>query len=427
MRPGSGTLRLILVLTAWLAHPAPTHASHTIFDFAVDRFTADGNAFGHLVEEFEGPWPPAFVHQFGTVYTRDGFLHLTNPGMHNLDLLRGTLLDISDVYTAAVVEEPLGSFVVTAAWAPTPLAYGNYIHTTLYTFRPATMSSGVVEAFSLSLSNFTREEDRTGGDDDATYQVVRAYLRSPDGLDGTWETFETEKAPVRPREITGEVVFRVGFDADRHAADASFSLDGGATFRAPFTSHPILEDTTHGIVLLGADPEAAPDPPPTTTTTTTTLPPCAGGATLTGQVTLGGQHGRHAWLRLRGRIVGEKRIFQAYDPSRDGLRLVLDGLLDASIPAAGAAGACGPLDGWHRKGHTRIYRNRSGVLPPACRADSDYALRNLRLTDDARDGTLRLVVDAAVSDLAPFVVPGGKVAATVVLGLKPASGCASGT
>jgi hypothetical protein len=205
----------VLGCVAWLADATPAGASHTVFDFAVDRFTADGNSFGHVVEEFDGPWPEGFVHQFGTAYTRDGFLHLTNPATHNLNLLRGTLLDISDVYTATVVERALGSFTVTAAWAPTPLAYGNYIHTTLYTFCPDPGPfSGVVEAFSLSLSNFSREEeDRTPeapDDEEKTYQVVRAYLRSPDGLDGTWETFETETVRLQPKEITGEIVFRVG-------------------------------------------------------------------------------------------------------------------------------------------------------------------------------------------------------------------------
>jgi len=93
-----------------------------------------------------------------------------------------------------------------------------------------------------------------------------------------WSVPQVVDVPLDPATITGPVVFRTHVDDAAKLAQASFSLDGGATFQSPFPPTPVFQDTTMARVLLGADPHAAPSLPTTTirtsTTTTTTLPGC---------------------------------------------------------------------------------------------------------------------------------------------------------
>src|SRR3990172_585120 len=69
--------------------PLAAFAHHTVFEYAVDRFEADGNLHGpadgtpDFVDEFDdGVLAPFWQRFFGTVFESDGLLILENPGTH---------------------------------------------------------------------------------------------------------------------------------------------------------------------------------------------------------------------------------------------------------------------------------------------------------------------------------------------------------
>ena len=231
-----------------LGGPAPARAFHTVFHYQVDRFEIDGNAFGpfdgapDLVDGFDdGVLSPGWSQLFGTVYEQDGFLHLTNPGTH---YYAGLALDISVAEGAAVVTSGAGSFTVSSSWAPTPLSPGTFIHMTLWLSGATTRS----EFFGLDVSNFL-------GQGPAVTQHLELYEN------GTYQIPAVASVPFDAATVTGGIVLRTTVDDTTKLAQASFSLDGGVTFQSPFTPIPVFRDgIDHGIVLLGADPQAAPQP-----------------------------------------------------------------------------------------------------------------------------------------------------------------------
>src|SRR5262245_7986216 len=118
-----------MLLCAW-----PAAAFHTVFDYAVERFEADGNAFGpadgvpDFVDEFDdGSVPPDWVVPVGTAEESGGVLHLKNPGQH-IDV--GYTVDVSEVLGSTLLVDGGGDFTITSTWASIPAA-GDFIHMSL--------------------------------------------------------------------------------------------------------------------------------------------------------------------------------------------------------------------------------------------------------------------------------------------------------
>ena len=118
------------------AQPARlAYAFHTVFHFTVDRVEVDGNAYGpfdgtpDVVDEFDDADMAPWRTFFGTVYQRDGLLHLTNPGVHYNILAP---LDLSDAVGMAELRAGLGSFRVQSVWTTTDIPPNNLVHMSLW-------------------------------------------------------------------------------------------------------------------------------------------------------------------------------------------------------------------------------------------------------------------------------------------------------
>jgi hypothetical protein len=238
MSPRAFTRWLLATFLAVAAAPAAAH--HTVFDYRVQRFEADGNGFGpadgvpDFVDEFDdGTLSPNWGTVAGTAREEGGTLHLTNPGTH-FDT-SGGLVDVSEVASSTSVVDGGGNFSVASTWDDLP-GPGDFTHMTLF------LTGGTVggwEFFGILLQN----------PGDGTLVMVQHHGYG-------FAAAETEWVPMDPA-IISQAVVRIAFDDATKVATTSYSLDAGATFQSPFTPTRIFDTHTSGVVLLGADPQAA--------------------------------------------------------------------------------------------------------------------------------------------------------------------------
>jgi hypothetical protein len=234
-------------VTAWIVAAlfalgaTPARAHHTIFDYRVDRFEADGNAFGpfdgvaDFVDEFDdGTLTWGVVS--GTASESGGMLHLTNPGTHYGPY------DLSEAANGTTIADGAGDFTVTSFWDGAPKT-GDFTHMTLFLPGDAPAGAGW-EFFGILLQQTA----------DQGLQIVQHH-----GYGST--ASEVESTPLDSTAIVGPIVLRIAFDDATNLATTAWSLDGGLHFTSGFSPLAIFNGPTSGFVLLGADPLAAGDGP----------------------------------------------------------------------------------------------------------------------------------------------------------------------
>src|SRR5262245_14480030 len=125
-RTSGGTMmmsrcRLSAVLTVLVVSSAPRIASALPFSSSVQRFEADGNAYGSadgvfdLVDEFDdGVLAPNWAPLIGTAVESGGVLTVRDPGL-TVPLV-GLTQEISTVESTEELANGAGNFVVTAYW-----------------------------------------------------------------------------------------------------------------------------------------------------------------------------------------------------------------------------------------------------------------------------------------------------------------------
>jgi hypothetical protein len=226
----------------------PLFAFHTVFDFTVDHFEVDGNAFGpldgqpDLVNDFDSQMYPWFT-AYGTSSLAGGRLHVQSPGRH-FPGPDGTTLDLTEVVTTQYLSKTAGDFVATAVFDPIVPPEGHFYHFTVYTFGGG--ATYFNEIFGLDIHTM-------GGE-----TRIEQHLVVLDLANAIYETVTTEGHTVTAADLTGQMHFRVAYDGASSTIRSSFSLDGGATFESPFSSVPIFtEGRTSAQFLLGADPHVA--------------------------------------------------------------------------------------------------------------------------------------------------------------------------
>jgi hypothetical protein len=224
-----------VLLSAW-----PAAAFHTVFDYAVERFEADGNAFGpadgvpDFVDEFDdGALALHWALAQGTAEETGGALHLKNPGSH-VDV--GYTVDVSEVINRTTLVDGDGDFTISSTWATIP-APADFIHMSLL------MTSGPFYADTAFLNLIARNNG--GGSLNIEQSYGKGYAIS-----------DQESTQVSVDAASAGLIFRIAVDDDTNLATLSFSLDGGASFMTPFTPHVVFDGSTQAIVLLGADPRA---------------------------------------------------------------------------------------------------------------------------------------------------------------------------
>jgi hypothetical protein len=238
--------RLALVCAGlFLAAARPAFGFHTFFHFQVDRFEADGNVFGprdgvpDFVDDFTGDsYAPDWIHLFGTVSVSGGSLHLQNPGEH---FSVGFPVDVSEVWSNAVVSLPMGGVTVTSYWVAPTLTLGSSLHMTL----ALTGSDGHDEFVGLHVQN-----NASSG------PTIGLHFLEIAGQD--WQPLQVESVPYDATAASDRIALRLVLDAGM--VTGSVSLDGGTTFTTPFTPGVVLPHIVSGRVMLGADP-MVPMPP----------------------------------------------------------------------------------------------------------------------------------------------------------------------
>ncbi len=417
-------LGLLAALALVVGTATGARAFHTQFDFTVDRFEVDGNAFGPAdgvpdhVDDFTDSTLGAFTAYFGSPTPHTDGLHLRSPGTHYTLGPFPVLLDMSAVRSSMPVTDGAGNFTATAVWAPTTVPTNNYFYLTLFAF------GSTLEVAGIGIDNF-----------DPTV-AAQFSPNQPPGLSITqhrahatflsWDPPELSTVTIDPSELTGAILFRLSFDDRTNMLSTAFSLDGGQTWRTPFPPMPFFTSSTAASFLLGADPgslKPGPPPPP---------PPapniCPGAAALHGELTarkLDHVTGSQA-LTFAGTV--GLALVPAFDPIHDPLQLLLQDdatpdapLFDATggvaVPPGGPGTGCDPRDGWKVHGAVAGYRNRSNALPPLCTPGSAQGIQAVRLKNRATD-----VAVAVRTKGSPVVAPSGVTyPLTLVFGASPAA------
>jgi hypothetical protein len=367
-------------------------ASHTVFDFRVDRFEIDGgrgsepDGVPDIVEEFDSP--PDMFDEWrwvsGSTSVEDGFLHLGNPGSHIPDAygaFPGQTIDISQIGFATDHRfGRRGSFRARAFWDAVVLNPGDYMHFTFVGSRFGSAGGGIIyEAVSMAVHNGTVEGEAT------TYDFTQALTNIPSLDDGP--PVRPVAVAVDPAEITGQVVLELSFDDATDSVMGAFSLDGGETFHEPFRPQPMFRRTDRGFFLLGADPAGggpATNPP--------AAPPPAPTCTRRGMISRARIAQRVGEGAFRLRATFEVSQALAGELARSGMELaIVQGQGPATVLRAprGVPGAgCHRRDGWTTRGAVARYRNASGVFAPVCLPTTVRVLRRVRI--DTRTGRISI-------------------------------------
>lgn len=245
-----------MVLVAFVT---PAAGFHTVFDFTIDRFEADGNLHGPLggpigfVDDFDDPALANWYTPFGTSSVSGGRLHVQSPGRH-LPGPDGLALDLTEVASHTFVQKGSGDFVATAIFDPVIPPDQHFYHFTLYTYGGPTYFN---ELFGVDIHTLNG----------AT--IIEQHLVELDLTVPVYRTVQTESQVVTANDVTGQIYFRVAYNDTAGTVVSSFSLDGGNTFHSPFSAAPIMTQGRNlAQYILGADPRVS-----TATTTTTTPAP----------------------------------------------------------------------------------------------------------------------------------------------------------
>jgi hypothetical protein len=378
--------REVLAVVIGILLPLVPGAARALpFTASVERFEADGNAYGSpggaldLVDEFDdGVLGPNFALLLGTATESGGSLTLHDPGVSVP--LTGLPQEISTVESTVDVGNGEGDFTLTSYWNPTPLGLNTQLFFQIYGVSP------VIEASGFTVNNL----------DAATAASVGTPAGYSIGIEhvfplGNQQPPVSSYVTIDPLTVTGQLVLRMSFDDATNMMTYSFSLDGGTTFQSPFAPLPAFVLSPEGEVLLGAAAIPTATPPPQ----------CSA---VIDPVRVKFQHysfppGEQRF-RMRGNLLVGPNVPPILDPVTQGVLLYATTqyghlALYQVPPGALGTGGCGLDDGWKLNGRTFTYVNRSGLLPPTCNVFSANARIKVQLRDDrAKRGRLRFAIIA---------------------------------
>jgi hypothetical protein len=370
---------------ALLAGGSGARAAGHVFDYAVERFEADGNVHGpqdgvpDVIDEFDDGVlaPPQWNVGPGTAVETGGALHLKDPGFAisviGLSPVSFEVSEVSTPSTPAFIQAGAGDLVVRSYWRPQQIGINHWVHMSIeWAGFDAWHFAG------LALTNY----DQALGDlyypPWPTGYVMTAHHAR---IDTTGHLDRREHHVIDPAAITGPIVFELRYHETAHEISVAFSLDGGATFDAAFEPIPVSFDLGTAGIYLGADPRDGACPGDFVPTRATFS-------------NLGAPTGDERFT-LKGLAKSSVNML-----APNGLRILAtdDGaggapLFDVTIPDGTTAyqQACDPRDGYFpHKGHQR-YVNYSGALPPDCIPGS---AQGLYLVDLRWNGTAKAKVKA---------------------------------
>ncbi len=331
-----------------------------IYDYAVDRFEADGNVHGMLdgtpdiVEGFDdGTMGPLFSTIAGTALEADGALHLVSPG---------TPIAIPGV-TPTRFET---SAVVSSNWLNALQVGGGDMDFRIVMSAQAIGANDGVNLLvqssdgdglyyaGVSIVNFN-------GDLAARHQppitpglAILSHQEVIDFSSGN-EQLILEHDSIEGTPITGDIVLELHYDDATASLTATYSLDGGATFAGSFAPLPVETSSgTASFYIASVAHEGE----------------CPSGAGIESLKLRGLGKPGQSTLSLRARVGGERLPFgqQRIVVTDDGASGAT--VLDLQLPdTLAATPKCDPRDGW-KAGKAYRYKNYSNALPPGCVAGS---------------------------------------------------------
>src|SRR5262245_11855404 len=376
---------LAALLSAVVLSLAPRVGWALPFSSSVQRYEADGNAYGSadgvfdLVDEFDdGLLAPNWAILLGTAIESGGVLTLRDPGV-NVSFV-GLPQEISTVESTEELANGLGNFVITTYWDPAPLGTNRQFFFQLYGTNP------VIEATGLTVSNLDAE-GAAGGGLPVGYSVQFSRVFPL----GNQEPPVAHVVPIDFGSVSGAFALRLTFDDATDLMTASFSLDGGATFQSPFPAIQAFKLAPDGELLIGAAAIPTNGPPPA-------CPYVIQPAKVKFQ-RIDAPPGEQKF-RMSGHAHIPLGVPPFIDPPSEGLMLAATtgaGLTQPIIVPGGGAppnAGCGPKDGWSQHGLSYTYKNFTNLLPPGC-TTSAYGLRKVKFIDSrARNGLIKFSVVA---------------------------------
>jgi len=203
------------------------NADFADFEYQVDSFEVIGNLPGTAVDNFDnGTLDSWWLVEEETVVESAGFLTLGTPGVHfgpnqfgdiTFESERASVR--SSAPSALDVVGGQGNFTATSRWASAVAGTNQFYGMELDSY------SGVSQGINFNMINFE--------------PAIASALGVPSGL-GVWlgeivGEGSLQSVSISASEITGDVLFRLSFDDSTNLIHATFSLDGGTTFRDPFS------------------------------------------------------------------------------------------------------------------------------------------------------------------------------------------------
>jgi hypothetical protein len=355
-----------LIIALLLSPSAPAAFADT-YDYAIDRFEADGNIHGpldgtpDLLEEFDdGTMGPLFGTINGTAVESSGALHLKSPGLSVAipgvtPVPFETSAAVSSGFTGLQVG---GGDMVLRIVLPQQTIGGNDAVNLLV----SSIEGTALYYTGVSIANFNTavtERLQPGLTPGLSILSHREEINYTNGN----EQLTLEQAPITEASITGDIVLELRYDDAAQALTPAYSLDGGATFAAPFAPLPVESASGTAQIYIAAVAYAG-ECPATFGIQSLRLRRLAnpGLSGMTMSAAVGGD-----WL--------------AYKPTR--FLVTDDGaagatVFDVQLPLLASTG-CDPRDGWSGGHSIRRYSNFSNAMPPGCVPGSAHGLQLARM------------------------------------------------
>jgi len=336
-----------------------------VYDYAIDRFEADGNLHGpkdgtpDVVEEFDdGVAGPLFSPIAGSSGESGGALHLHSPGI--LIAIPGvtpTAFETSAVTSGAApfLQVGSGDMVLRIALPEQAIAGNDGVNLLLTTVGEGIYYTGI------SIVNYNSALAERSDPPITPGVSILSHREEINYLTGN-QQLVLEHAPIDLGAVTWPLILELRYDDAAETVTTAYSLDGGATFATPFTALPLESDDGTASVYLAAVANEGECP--------------AGVAIKKATLKRLDQPGRGA-LAMRATFGGNHR---GYEPMRVVITDEGAGgatLLDVNLPdTLIATPKCDPRDGWSG-GNGYHYRNYSNALPPDCIPGSAQGLESI--------------------------------------------------